>query len=107
MLSKKDPVTGLALKRTYGPWMLKAFSLLAPLKVLRGTAFDLFDYTDERKAERQLIADYEALIGILLARKNADNHDNTVALATRPEQIRGFGHLKEKAIAAAQAEQKR
>src|ERR1700722_4536429 len=62
LLARRDPSTGRLQKREYGAWMMPAFRLLARLKFLRGTAFDPFGYTSDRKAERQLIADYEAAI---------------------------------------------
>jgi indolepyruvate ferredoxin oxidoreductase len=107
ILNKRDPHTGLPRKRQFGPWMLRAFGLLAKLKGLRGTAFDLFGYTDERRAERALISDYEQLMDELIARNSSDNHDIAVALARLPEQIRGFGHIKEKAMVQARTEHKR
>jgi len=107
MLSKKDPATGLPRKRRFGPWTLKAFGQLARFKGLRGTALDPFGYTEERKMERQLINDYEQLVDELMARKTADNHDIAVELAKLPEQIRGFGHVKDKAIVTAKAQKKR
>ncbi|MBV5325465.1 MAG: indolepyruvate ferredoxin oxidoreductase, partial [Rhodospirillaceae bacterium] len=72
--------------------MLWAFRILARLKRLRGTALDIFGRSDERRAERQLIVDYEGLIVALLAKLTADNHSTAVALAELPEQIRGYGH---------------
>ena len=101
--SEKDPETGHLKKRTFGPWMLKAFRLLARMKRLRGTALDPFGRTAERKGERQLIADYEAVVEELLARLGPDTHAVCVALARVPEQIRGYGHIKDEALAKAKA----
>lgn len=97
-LSKRDAVTGEPRKRQFGPWMLKAFGLLAKLKVLRGTPLDLFGYSAERKLELELIADYERSLDYLLAALNADNYRSAVALAELPEQIRGYGHVKERSL---------
>ncbi|MCX7340498.1 MAG: indolepyruvate ferredoxin oxidoreductase family protein [Hyphomicrobiales bacterium] len=105
LLSKPDPVTGEPRKMTFGPWMMSAFRVLARLKGLRGTAFDIFGYSQERKTERRLIADYNALIEELLARLTADNLALAVALASIPEKIRGFGHVKERHLTQARAEQ--
>jgi indolepyruvate ferredoxin oxidoreductase len=103
MLAKVDPVTGHPVKKAYGPWMLKAFGLLARLKSLRGSAFDPFGYSEERKTERQLIADYEALLVEIMTRLDHENHALVVELASLPEQIRGFGHVKARHLEAAKA----
>ncbi len=105
LLAKADPVTGEPRKMTFGPWMMSAFGLLAKLKGLRGTAFDVFGYTHERKTERQLIADYEALLGEIIAKLTPETHALCVALAAIPEKIRGFGHVKERHLKAAKAEE--
>jgi indolepyruvate ferredoxin oxidoreductase len=68
---------------------------MAKFKFLRGTALDVFGHTAERKRERQLIADYEALIETILSGLNHDRHRVAVALASIPEQIRGYGHIKQ------------
>jgi indolepyruvate ferredoxin oxidoreductase len=72
------------------------FRLLAKGKGLRGTAWDLFGYTAERKRERQMIADYEALLDEIAERLSAGTHRTAVALASLPMEIRGFGHIKER-----------
>src|SRR3546814_18987110 len=83
--------------------MLRAFGLLAKLKGLRGTAFDVFGYTEERKLERQLIEDYFALVDELCAGLNNGNHALDVQLAGIPEDIRGYGHIKLRRLTAARA----
>ena len=100
-IAPKDKVTGLPRKMTFGPWMMRAFSLLAKLKFLRGTAFDPFGRTIERRTERQLIADYEKTVDELLESLNNDNHSLAVQIASIPEQIRGYGHVKEEHLQAA------
>jgi indolepyruvate ferredoxin oxidoreductase len=95
LLAPHDPDSGLPVKRSYGPWMLGAFRLMAKFKFLRGTAFDIFGRTAERRQERQLIADYERLVDTILAGLNHDRHRIAVALASIPEQIRGYGHIKQ------------
>ncbi|WIH05149.1 indolepyruvate ferredoxin oxidoreductase family protein [Xanthomonas translucens pv. graminis] len=94
LLARKD-AQGRALKREFGPWMFTAFKWLAKLRVLRGGAFDLFGYSAERRGERQLIADYERTVGELLERLGADNLALAVEIASVPEHIRGYGHVKE------------
>ncbi|HEY4163055.1 MAG TPA: DUF6537 domain-containing protein, partial [Dongiaceae bacterium] len=98
---KRDPATGHLLKRTYGPWALRAFGLLAKLKFLRGTAFDPFNRTTERREELQLIRDYETLVGEVGGALGPDNHAAAAALAALPETIRGFGHVKAESLARA------
>jgi len=104
LLADRDE-QGRLVKREYGPWMLTAFRWLAKLKFLRGTAFDPFGRTAERRAERQLIDDYFATVGRLLARLDAGNLDLAVEIARIPEQIRGYGHVKEAHLQRALARQ--
>jgi len=103
LFAERDPNTGQLKKREYGAWMLTAFRLLASLKRLRGTAFDVFGRTAERQMERRLIAEYEATIDLLLASLDATNHGLAVQIAAVPESMRGFGHVKEKNVVAAKA----
>jgi indolepyruvate ferredoxin oxidoreductase len=100
LIAKRDPQTGVAKKMRFGPWMMGAFALLARLKGLRGTAFDIFGRTPERRTERALIGEYEALVDELLAKLTAENHALAIQLASLPEEIRGFGHVKERNLAA-------
>lgn len=93
---------GRPRKREYGPWMMRAFKLLAALKGLRGTSLDIFGYSHERKSERLLISEYEALIEELLASLNEDNHRFAVALARVPDEVRGYGPVKEASIERAE-----
>ena len=102
LFAARDPATGQLKKRRYGPWMFQAFRLLASLKRVRGTRFDLFGYTAERKMERQLIVQYEAALSEIAARLSPENYAIAVELARQPESIRGFGHVKEKSIEVAQ-----
>jgi indolepyruvate ferredoxin oxidoreductase len=103
LMNKPDPVTGEARKSSYGPWMLGAFRGLAKMKGLRGSALDVFGKSAERRAERQLIADYEALLDELTPRPAAHNYAVAVELASIPEHIRGYGHVKERHLKAAKA----
>lgn len=105
LFARKDPVTGVPRKMSFGPWMLKAFQALAPLKVLRGTPLDVFGYTHERRTERGLIRDCEALIREILEKLTPDNHAIAVGLANIPQKIRGFGHIKERNLKTAKAEE--
>jgi len=103
LLAKRDPQTGVAKKMRFGPWMLTVFRLLAWFKGLRGTAFDIFGYTAERRHERALIGEYDELVDELLAKLSAENHALAIELARLPEGIRGFGHVKERSLAATRA----
>lgn len=105
LLARRDPHSGVPRKISFGPWMMSAFGLLARLKGLRGTALDIFGYSEERRTERRLIVDYEALVEEILAKLTPENHALCLALAALPEKIRGFGHVKERHLAAALAEQ--
>jgi indolepyruvate ferredoxin oxidoreductase len=104
-LNRPDPVTGIAKKSEFGPWVLTAFKALAKLKGLRGTAFDVFGRTAERRMERQLIADYERTVEELLAKLRRENHATAVAIARIPEEIRGYGHVKMRHLQAAKAKE--
>ncbi|HEY1459800.1 MAG TPA: indolepyruvate ferredoxin oxidoreductase family protein [Casimicrobiaceae bacterium] len=100
-----DAQTGEARKSSYGPWMMSAFRVIAKMKGLRGSAVDIFGKTAERRMERQLITDYEALINELLPHLAAHNHAIAVELASIPEHIRGYGHVKNRHLAAAKAKE--
>ena len=97
MLSKMGP-NGRPVKKEYGPWMARTFKFLAKMKRLRGTPFDPFGYSAERKTERALIKQYEADLPKIRA---ATNHGAAIALAELPLQIRGFGPVKEANVAKA------
>jgi indolepyruvate ferredoxin oxidoreductase len=98
LLARRDPHTGIPRKRAFGAWVLPVFKLLTRLKGLRGTAFDLFGYSAERRAERALIAEYEQTIEELLDGLCQANYDDAVAIANTPEQVRGFAHIKAASI---------
>ncbi len=102
LFAKKND-KGELIKQQYGPWMLKAMGVLAKLKGLRGTALDIFGRTEERRMERALIVQYREDIERILAGLNADNHALALEIARLPEQIRGFGHVKERHFKAAQS----
>jgi indolepyruvate ferredoxin oxidoreductase len=105
ILGRKDKVTGLPKKTSFGPWMMQAFAILAGFKSLRGTPFDVFGYTADRKIERRLITDYEALINEIIAKLDPRNHALAVALSAIPEKIRGYGHVKARHLEAAKREE--
>jgi indolepyruvate ferredoxin oxidoreductase len=100
-ISKKDPVTGHLIKQQFGPWMRSAFGWLTKFKGLRGGALDFFGKTEERRHERQMIEDYIKELDAICAKLNPANHAAAVALASVPDEIRGYGHVKEKSVAEA------
>jgi indolepyruvate ferredoxin oxidoreductase len=104
ILGRRD-AQGRPSKTAFGPWMLKALAVLARFKGLRGTAFDPFGYTAERRTERALIGQYESLIDEVVRRLTPATLPTAVALLSIPEKIRGFGPVKERHLAAAKAEQ--
>ena len=101
--AKRDSATGHLKKQAYGGWVLRAFELLAKFKSLRGTKLDPFGYTAERREERKLIAEYETLVADLATQLSPANHAAALALASLPETIRGFGHVKDASIEKAAA----
>jgi indolepyruvate ferredoxin oxidoreductase len=94
LFARRDPATGHLRKRAYGPWMLPAMRVLARMKRLRGTSLDVFGRTDERRAERRDIVDFEKVLAHLAADVDAGNYALAVEIATQPLALRGFGHVK-------------
>jgi indolepyruvate ferredoxin oxidoreductase len=86
-----------------GGWLMPALRMLAPMRRIRGRWFDPFGHTEERRLERQLARDYEALIDEVLASLTQDKHALAVAIAKVPENIRGYGHVKLANLASAKA----
>ena len=104
IFAKRDKATGRLQKQEFGGWMIHAFRVLAKLKFLRGSAFDPFGRTEERRTERKLVADYLAMIDQRMAGLKAEQIPMLARLARVPETIRGFGHVKEANIKLAAAE---
>ena len=103
LLAPRDPATGEPKKRAFGPWMRHVFKLLTWLRPLRGTVLDIFGYTQERRMERRLIADYEAILRELSTTLNPDNHALAVEVVSLPAKMRGFGHIKARNVESAKA----
>jgi len=101
IFARRDKVTGLPRKREYGAWMLQVLRVLAKLKGLRGTPFDLFGLTAERRHDRAILAEYESLMDELCDRLTPQTHAVAVELAALPEAIRGYGHIRARHIEAA------
>ena len=102
LFARRDPVTGLPRKYAFGPWMFKVFGVLARFKILRGTRWDPFGYTAERRRERSLIDRYERDVLCSIDRLSLENVDDMLALAELPDSIRGFGHVKDRHLAASE-----
>ena len=100
---KKDKVTGNPLKMNFGFWIMILFKFISIFKFLRGTYFDIFGYLDERKIERLLIKNYEQRILEICPKLTIDNYTLAVEIASIPDQIRGFGHIKKKNIEIAKS----
>ena len=107
LIARRDPATGLLQKRQYGAWMFGAFRLLARFRRLRGTRWDIFGYSAERRTERALIEQYAETLGELIARLDQENHALACRIAELPDEIRGFGHVKERNIATVRTRQQR
>ena len=103
LLARKDPHTGLPAKRTFGGWLMPVLKVVASLRGLRGTPLDLFGYSAERRTERALIAEYEMTVRELCQGLSPRNYDDAVGVASVPEQIRGYGYVKDRHIAQAAA----
>ncbi len=104
LFARRD-ANGHLVKKEYGPWMLKAFGLLAKFKFLRGGSLDVFGHSAERKMERALIGQYRDTILGLLPKLTEGNLPKAVQIASIPEEIRGFGHVKEKNLKTAKEKQ--
>ena len=105
LLARRNKGTGEPMKIRFGSWLLPAFKILASFKKLRGTPFDLFGYTAERRSERQLVTDYFSLIDEINSKLTPGNYRLAVSLAFAAGEIRGFGHIKERSITAAKAKE--
>ena len=105
LLARPDPTTGRIAKRRYGPWMMGVFRWLAKARTLRGTRWDLFARSPERRLDWQMIADYENDLDLILARldagtPNAETLATARELADWPAQVRGYGHVRAKSALA-------
>ena len=103
MLGGAKDAQGRPLKRSFGAWMMPVFRLLAKMKGLRGTAFDIFGYSADRKLERDLIAAYEKDVDTVLGLLSPVTLDTAIELLSLPDRIRGYGPVKEKAVRDAKA----
>ena len=93
-LASRDPDTGKPRKRAFGPWMMPVLRGLAKLRRLRGTRLDPFGYGEDRRIERRLVEEYEELVHELARGLDHENHALAVEIASLPEGVRGYGHVK-------------
>ena len=98
LLAKPDPHTGHVKKMEFGPWMMTAFRWLAKARKLRGSMWDVFGRTDERRMERELLADYEQALAALTTSLTQSKLADAIKLAELPATVRGFGHVKLRSI---------
>jgi indolepyruvate ferredoxin oxidoreductase len=96
LLARRDPSTGELKKREFGSWMMRAFSLLARCRRLRGGALDIFGYSAERQQERRDIDDYVQLLDKVMPQVNDGNYATAQQLAGLPGFLRGYGHIKDR-----------
>ncbi|MGE0830924.1 MAG: indolepyruvate ferredoxin oxidoreductase family protein, partial [Hyphomonadaceae bacterium] len=101
IIAPRHPQTGELQKMKFGSWMFGGFKMLAKLKGLRGTWADVFGYTEERRTERALIGEFEALVRETAAAITPENFAAAIAIAEWPQSVRGYGHVKEKNLVAA------
>jgi indolepyruvate ferredoxin oxidoreductase len=101
LLARRDKSTGVSRKIQFGAWMLRVFQVLQKGKSLRGTGFDVFGYTAERRAERALIDEYITTLRAMLPGLSRENLGIAVEIAELPDEIRGFGHVKQQNLVRA------
>jgi indolepyruvate ferredoxin oxidoreductase len=101
LLGGAKDALGRPKKRAFGAWMWPAFRMLAKMKGLRGTAFDIFGRSADRRLERDLIAGYEKDVAYILSVLSALTLDTAIEILSLPDRIRGYGPVKEKAVADA------
>ncbi len=101
LFAKRDH-KGQLIKKAYGPATMKLFGLLSRMRFLRGTLFDPFRYTKERKKERQLLKDYRAIVDVIVENLSDNNYKAAIELASYPDKIRGFGHVRERSMKKAE-----
>lgn len=99
MLARKKDGAGRPKKISFGPWMFRAFKLLAKFRRLRGTPFDVFGYSHDRKLERKLLNDYLNILEAIKSNLTEENLPVALELARLPAAVRGYGPVKEVAIA--------
>jgi indolepyruvate ferredoxin oxidoreductase len=82
------------IKREFGSWILLVFGVLKAMRKVRGTVWDVFGYTSERRMERRLVAEYRTLIVDLCRSLSAETYQGAIGVAAAAARIRGYGHVK-------------
>jgi indolepyruvate ferredoxin oxidoreductase len=103
LLSRRNH-RGELIKRRFGPWVRPMMGLLASCRFLRGSPLDVFGYTEERRTERALIGQYRDCIASLLPALTAENLELAIKIAAIADNIRGYGHVKERHLQAARGQ---
>ena len=106
LFSKKDPETGHLKKHRFGQWVFNIFKILSKFKFLRGSKFDVFGYTDERKRERQLVQKILYTVDQIFENLNENNHSQIIEFLEIPLSIKGYGHVKAKSMDKAELDWK-
>ena len=96
LLSRPNPNTGKARKYEFGPWVMGVFQILTRLKGLRGSRFDVFGLSEERRQERKDLEDYLQCLDVIVERIGSENYSAAVQLAGLPAGLRGFGHVRKR-----------
>jgi indolepyruvate ferredoxin oxidoreductase len=99
VLNGKRDARGRPLKKSFGRWMIPVFRLLAGMRRLRGSAFDVFGMTRERRMERELIAEFEQTVSALQCKLDESNVEQAIEIVQMYMDIRGYGPVKEQAVA--------
>ncbi len=103
-MASRNSATGEPRKTEFGSWVIPLFRILAKLRFVRGTLLDVFGRTAERRMDRELLSQYQDRIAQLLvtmeATRDPSQYDTAVAIASLPEQIRGYGHVRERHVQA-------
>jgi indolepyruvate ferredoxin oxidoreductase len=105
LLNKETDAQGRPKKRRFGPWMFRAFRLLAKFRGLRGTVVDPFSYSADRKLDRSMLKDYQTLVARIGRELNASNYETFLQLAELPADVRGYGPVREQAAEAIREKQ--
>ncbi|MFW5823379.1 MAG: indolepyruvate ferredoxin oxidoreductase family protein [Marinobacter sp.] len=105
IMSRGTDAQGRPKKRKFGPWMFRRFKVLAKLRSLRGTPIDPFRYSADRKLDRALLKEYQALVSRIQEELNANNYDTFLQLAELPADVRGYGPVREQAAEAIREKQ--
>jgi indolepyruvate ferredoxin oxidoreductase len=100
----RDRATGQPRKSEVGGWVMPAFRALAALRGVRGTWLDPFRRGPERRLAARLLADYERDVEALLGDLDRSRLELAVELASWPDRVRGYAHVREASASAVATE---